>query len=82
MSDDDKEIAAKVDSDGDKDLVVPQIDITLSNMARALVSRRMQVDITLLPFQDGAFGPDARLLHAVVLPIEDAERVHAPGERH
>ena len=65
-----------VDSDGDKDLVVPQIDISLSNMARALVARKMQVDVTLYRFEEGAFASEPTLLHALVLPIEDTERVH------
>ena len=65
-----------VDSDGDKDLVVPQVDITLSNMARALVARKMQVDVTLHRFEDGAFASESVLLHPLVLPIEDHETVH------
>lgn len=64
-----------VDSDGDLDLVVPQIDITLSNIARAMVAKRMQVDVTLFAW-DGGLPASPSPLRSVVLPIENHEVLH------
>jgi hypothetical protein len=64
-----------VDSDGDLDLVVPQIDITLSNMARALVAKRMQVEVLLFEW-DGGLSPQPVSLRSVSIPIENSEQLH------
>ena len=64
-----------IDSDGDLDLVVPQIDISLSNMARALLARRMQVDISLFEW-DGQLSATPRPLRGVSIPMENHEQLH------
>lgn len=64
-----------VDSDGDLDLIVPQIELTFSNMARALVARRMQIDVQLFEWNDG-LSVEPRALRSVSIPIENAETLH------
>ena len=64
-----------IDNDGDMDLIVPQIDITLSNMARALVARRMQVEILLFEW-NGSLAVQPVPLRSVSIPIENSEDLH------
>ncbi|HCH63659.1 MAG: hypothetical protein CL927_06290 [Deltaproteobacteria bacterium] len=64
-----------IDSDGDLDLVVPQIEITFSNMARALVAKRMQVEVQLFEW-DGGLSVQPQALRSVSVPIENSESLH------
>lgn len=55
-----------VDSDGDLDLVIPQVDIGVSSLARGLVSKRIPVQLSLYRNETGRFDGGAVLLQTFV----------------
>ncbi len=65
------------DGDGDTDLVVPLVDIGFGNLGRALVSRKVQVDVGLFTMDDGQLSARPTLLRAFAWPITDPESVQA-----
>ena len=60
-----------MDGDGDKDLIVPQVDLGPSNLARALLSKKVQVQVDLFLYGTGGYAQEAITLRRVPWPIED-----------
>jgi|GEM_PF-1166118 len=62
-----------VDGDGDLDLLVPQIDLTMGNLASALVSHQVKVDATLYRMQDGRYLEPPITLRRIKLPVDNSD---------
>ena len=62
------------DGDGDLDLLAPQVDFGLGNIARALVSRTIKVDLLLYEMRDGRFIEPPLALSRFSVPVEDPGR--------
>jgi hypothetical protein len=59
------------DGDGDLDLLVPQIDTGIGNLARALVSKRVQVQAQLHVMDGGRWAPEPLELRTLSVPVDD-----------
>lgn len=59
-----------VDGDGDRDLLIPQVDISFSNAAQALLSRSFTVQLVAYPF-DEDYGETPEVLREVKVSLED-----------
>ncbi|MEL6343047.1 MAG: VCBS repeat-containing protein [Myxococcota bacterium] len=57
------------DNDGDLDVLVPQVSLALGNLAQAVISQSIDVELTLLPMSDGGLGAP-RALQQMRLPLE------------
>lgn len=66
---------ADLDGDGDQDLVVPHIDVSLSSFARAMLARRMQVEVDRYTFDSG-YRLTPERVHTLSVPFENSESVH------
>ncbi|MCB9759243.1 MAG: VCBS repeat-containing protein [Alphaproteobacteria bacterium] len=62
-----------MDSDGDLDLVLDQVDVGFGNLARALTTRAIGVEMSLYPYAEGAFAKEPRVIHTATLDLEDFE---------
>lgn len=62
-----------IDGDGDLDLLVPQVDVSLGNIAQALMSRSVSVRLKALELRDGHFAAEPEFLREVDFPIDPAE---------
>lgn len=65
------------EGDGDLDLLVPQVDVGMGNLGRALLARRVQVEAWLYRWQGAGFEEAPVLLRTLSLPIERSESYHA-----
>ncbi len=63
------------DGDGDTDLLVPMVDIGLGNLGRALVSRKVEVDVALFAQDDGRFATSPEILRSFAWSITDPDSV-------
>jgi hypothetical protein len=63
------------DGDGDLDLLVPQVDTGVGNLARALLARRVQVEARLHPLEDGAWTAEPVALRTLSVPVDDPDAV-------
>lgn len=66
-----------VDGDGDLDFLAPMVDLGVTNLARALVSREMRVDLGLYRQKAGSFPAEPTALHALAFPVEAPDRLQA-----
>ncbi len=62
-----------LDGDGDLDLLVPQVDTGLGNLARAMLARRVQVDALVHDLDGGRFAAEARSLRTLSVPVDDPD---------
>jgi hypothetical protein len=69
------------EGDGDIDLVVPLVDIGLGNLGRALVSRKVQVDLALFEMGPAGLAPTPKVLRSFNWPITNPDAVKAELER-
>jgi len=60
------------DGDGDLDLLVPQVDLGLGQLGRALVSRTIKVDVSLYVMEGDRYRPDPLDLGRLDFPIEES----------
>ena len=58
-----------LDGDGDLDVLVPSLDLDVTNLAQAAFSRSVDVELLVLPLEDRRLG-EARSLHQLALPVE------------
>ena len=65
------------EGDGDQDLVVPQVDVSMGNLARGLLSRSVQVEAMLYRMDDGRLSSKPARLGELVVPLERPDRFHA-----
>ena len=65
------------EGDGDQDLVVPQVDVSMGNLARGLLSRSVQVEAMLYRMTDGRLSSTPERLGELVVPLERPDRFHA-----
>jgi hypothetical protein len=63
------------DGDGDLDLLVPQVDTGIGNLARALVSKRVQVQARLHRMEGGRWATDPLDLRTLSVPVDDPDAV-------
>jgi hypothetical protein len=63
------------EGDGDTDLLVPLVDIGLTNLGRALVTRKVQVELGLFELDQGTFTARPRVVHSFGWPITDPDSV-------
>lgn len=68
------------EGDGDQDLLVPQIDVTMGNLARGLLARRVSLDAWLYRTGGGRLAGEPVLLGDLVVPIDKPEAFHAELE--
>ncbi|MEC7948712.1 MAG: VCBS repeat-containing protein [Myxococcota bacterium] len=61
------------DGDGDLDLLVPQIDTGVGNLARALLARRLQVQAHLHRMEAGRWNPEPVELRTLTVPVDKPE---------
>lgn len=66
---------ADVDGDGDQDLTAILADVTIGNIARALVARQARGDLVMLPYA-GGYAPKPVSLRSLTFPIEKFENFH------
>lgn len=63
------------DGDGDLDLLVPQVDTGIGNLARALLSKRVQVQARLHPMEGGRWAAAPVELRTLSVPVDDPDAV-------
>ena len=63
------------DGDGDLDLLVPQVDTGIGNLARALLSRRVSVEVLLHPLDGGRWSTEPLALRTLTVPVDDPDAV-------
>lgn len=62
------------DGDGDLDWVVPEVDVGMTNLARAMVSKAVRVDLRMYSFANGAFSTTPVALRGVSFPLTPSGR--------
>lgn len=62
-----------LDGDGDLDLLVPQIDTGLGNLARAMLARRVQVEARVHDLDGGRWSAVPRSLRTLTVPVDDPD---------
>ena len=62
-----------LDGDGDLDVLVPSLDLDVSNLAQALVTRSVDVELSVLAFEGGRLA-EPRTLHELALPVEGDDK--------
>lgn len=67
------------DGDGDLDLLVPQVDVNMGNLASALVSKVVKIDLTLFVMEDGQYAEDPVRLARLKFPVDRSEVMHVQG---
>jgi len=70
------------DGDGDQDWLVPEVDVGMGNLARAMVSKAVRVDLRLYAFDraasgGGSFKTPPASLRAISFPLEPEGRLQA-----
>jgi hypothetical protein len=67
-----------IDWDGDKDLdlVAPQVDLSFANLGRALVSRKVQVEVTVYRWGGAGFAPAGQVAGRYSWPLSEPESFH------
>ena len=64
------------DGDGDLDLVAPQVDLSFANLGRALVSRKVQIDLAVYPWTGKSYGSTAQVAGRTSWPLTAPESFH------
>ncbi len=70
---------ADVDGDGDQDLTAIVADVTIGNIARALVARQARGDLVIVPYA-GGYAEKPVALRALTFPIENFDDFHVSFE--
>ncbi len=76
-----------IDGDGDKDLIAGLVDVGMANLGRALISRFVRADLTVLKLDAGRYGSPTSL-HPVTFPLESPDGFHidfqsdVDGDKH
>ena len=65
------------EGDGDLDLLVPMIDVTVGNLARGLLARKVSLDAWLFPMADGRLATTPVRVGALDLPLNNPDALHA-----
>lgn len=65
------------EGDGDLDLLVPMIDVTVGNLARGLLARKVSLDAWLFPMDNGRLATDPVRVGTLDLPINNPDSLHA-----
>ncbi|MCB9791714.1 MAG: VCBS repeat-containing protein [Alphaproteobacteria bacterium] len=60
-----------LDGDGDLDLVLGQVDVSFSNLARGLVAREVEVQLSAYLCEDGVFSQSPTRLEALSVDLSD-----------
>ncbi len=55
-----------LDGDGDLEVVLPQVDLDVTNLAQAVFTRSVDVEVVALEMADGVLGPPQRLAEVPV----------------
>jgi hypothetical protein len=63
------------DGDGDLDLLAPQVDVGIGNLARALVSKEVSVDVGLHLMEGGTWAVEPIVLAEVDFPIDNPDQL-------
>jgi len=64
-----------IDGDGDQDILVTEVDVSLSNMGRALVARAVQVELVLYAMDGGRYPATPQPVRTLSWPLEKPERM-------
>ena len=58
-----------LDGDGDLDVLMPSLSLDIGNLAQAVMARSVDVELLLMPMEEGVLGPPRRL-RELALPLE------------
>lgn len=64
-----------IDNDGDLDILASQVDLSISNIGRALVSRKVQVDLCAYIWGSGGYASQAKVIRRTGFSISEPERL-------
>ena len=64
-----------VDGDGDKDLVTVLVDVSMGNLARALLSRVVRAELSVMRFDAGRFSAPSAM-RTVSFPLDSPDGFH------
>lgn len=67
------------EGDGDLDLLVPQVETSVGNLASALVSKAVRIDPVLYVMHEGRYGAPVHL-EKLKVPVEDRDRMQLDVE--
>lgn len=65
------------DGDGDKDWLAPEVDVGMGNLARAMMSKEVRVDLRMYAFNSGTFSATPTLMRTLSYPIDKDGRFQA-----
>lgn len=71
---------ADVDGDGDQDVVAPLVDVGMGNLARALVSQQVRVDLALHRWEGAAYAAAPSSLRTLSFFLGGGRTLHAELE--
>lgn len=64
-----------IDGDGDQDFVLREVDVGMGNLARALVSKAVRVQLSAFVFAGSAYGAKTTPLRGMTFPLEPPDRL-------
>lgn len=64
-----------IDNDGDLDILASQVDLSISNLGRALVSRKVQVELCAYIWGSGGYASQAKVIRRTNLSISEPDRL-------
>jgi len=72
-------IVVDYDGDGDKDVVIPQVDVNMGNLASALLAKVVKVDLTLFLMEEGRLSEEPIRLRRLRFPLDAGDRMQLEG---